>query len=79
MHPGERCTVGTDGIRRISDAFHWNAQETHRKIETVFQPEYCFHFRCFPAGYNDFSAPFLQDPAGYGGRNLRPGFIRFLL
>jgi hypothetical protein len=61
MHPGERCTVGTDGIRRISDAFHWNAQETHRKIETVFQPEYCFHFRCFPAGYNDFSAPFLQD------------------
>ena len=30
-------------------------------------------FRCFPARYDDFSAHFLQDPAGYGGRNLRPG------
>jgi hypothetical protein len=29
--------------------------------------------RCFPAGYVDFPASFLQDPAGFSGRNLRPG------
>jgi len=33
------------------------------------------NFRCFPTGYGDFSASFLQDPAGYGGRNLRSGLI----
>jgi hypothetical protein len=58
----------------ISDRFPpettGNSQEF---IGKKFPPEYCFHFRCFPAGYGDFSAPFLQDPAGYGGRNLRPG------
>jgi hypothetical protein len=58
----------------ISDRFPpestGNSQES---IGKKFPPEYCFHFRCFPAGYGDFSAPFLQDPAGYGGRNLRPG------
>ncbi len=52
--PGERCTAGTDGIRRISDAFHWNAQETHRKMEAVFQPEFSRIFsndlRPFPTG-----------------------------
>ena len=26
------------------------------------------------AGYGDFSAHFLQDPTGYGGRNLRPRY-----
>jgi hypothetical protein len=31
-------------------------------------------FRCFPAGYGDFPVSFLQDPAGYDGRNLRPGW-----
>ncbi len=30
-------------------------------------------FRCFPAGYVDFPASFLHNPAGFGGRNLRPG------
>ncbi len=35
-----------------------NSQEF---IGKKFPPEYCFHFRCFPAGYGDFSAPFLQD------------------
>ena len=58
----------------ISDRFPpestGNSQEF---IGKKFPSEYCFHFRCFPAGYGDFSAPFLQDPAGYGGRNLRPG------
>ena len=58
----------------ISDRFPpestGNSQEF---IGKKFPPEYCFHFRCFPAGYGDFSAPFLQDPAGYVGRNLRPG------
>ncbi len=35
----------------------------------------CFSdFRCFPAGSGDFPASFLQDPAGSGGRNHRPGF-----
>jgi hypothetical protein len=38
-NPGQRCTAGTGGIRCISDALHWNAPETHRKIEAVFQPE----------------------------------------
>ena len=38
-----------------------------------FRPEYCFHLRCFHAEYGDFFALFLEDPAGYGGRNLRPG------
>jgi hypothetical protein len=50
--PGERCTAGTGGIRRISDAFHWNAPETHRKMEAVFQPElsriFSDEFRPFP-------------------------------
>ena len=37
-----------------SDAFHWNAQETHRKMEAVFQPEFSRifsnDFRPFPTG-----------------------------
>jgi hypothetical protein len=33
--------------------------------------------RCFPVGYDDFSASFLQDLAGYGGWNLRPGYTCF--
>jgi len=30
-------------------------------------------FRCFPAGYGDFPASFLQVPARSGGQNVRPG------
>ncbi len=33
-------------------------------------------FRCFPAGSGDFPGSFLQDPAGSGGRNHRPGYGR---
>jgi hypothetical protein len=36
------------------------------------------NFRCFPTEYGDFSASFLQDPAGYGGRNLRPGYTYWI-
>jgi hypothetical protein len=58
----------------ISDRFPQESTGNSQEfIGKKFRPEYCFHFRCFPAGYGDFSAPFLQDPAGYGGRNLRPG------
>ncbi len=31
-------------------------------------------FQYFPAGSADFTASFLQDPVGYGGRNHRPGY-----
>ena len=59
----------------ISDRFPQESTGNSQEfIGKKFRPEYCFHFRCFPAGYGDFSAPFLQDPAGYGGRNLRPGY-----
>jgi hypothetical protein len=61
--------------RMISDRFPQKSTGNSQEfIGKKFRPEYCFHFRCFPAGYGDFSAPFLQDPAGYGGRNLRPGY-----
>jgi hypothetical protein len=33
-------------------------------------------FPVLPVGYDDFSAPFLQDLAGYGGRNLRSGWLK---
>jgi hypothetical protein len=52
--PGERCTARIGGIRRISDAFHWNALETHRKMEAIFQSEFSRvffdDFRPFPTG-----------------------------
>jgi hypothetical protein len=58
----------------ISDRFPQESTGNSQEfIGKKFRPEYCFHFRCFPAEYGDFSAPFLQDPAGYGDRNLRPG------
>ncbi len=58
----------------ISDRFPQESTGNSQEfIGKNFPPEYCFHFRCFPAGYSDFSAPFLQDPARYDGRNLRPG------
>ena len=36
-------------------------------------------FRCFPGGYGDYPASFLQYPAGSGGRNVRPGYSSFSL
>ncbi len=48
-------------------------QESTGKNPDDFRPEYCFHFRCFPAGSDGFLTSFLQDPAGSGGRNLRLG------
>lgn len=52
--PGQRCTVGTDGIQRISGIFHWNAPETHWKVEALFQSElsriFSDDFRSFPTG-----------------------------
>jgi len=35
-------------------------------------------FWCFPAGSGDFPASFLQNPAGSGVRNLRPGVMENL-
>ncbi len=72
--PGERCTAGTGGIRCIFDRFlQENTGNSQEFIGKKFQPEYCFHFRYFPEGCGNFSAHFLQEPAGYGGRNLRHG------
>ncbi len=46
----------------ISDRFPQESTGNSQQfIGKKFPPEYCFHFRCFPAGYGDFSAPFLQD------------------
>jgi hypothetical protein len=63
----------------ISDRFPQESTGNSQEfIGKKFRPEYCFHFRCFPAGYGDFSAPFLQDPAGYGDQNLRPGLVKLI-
>jgi len=49
---GQRLTAGTGGILCISGAFHWDAPETHRKMEAVFRPElsriFFDDFRPFP-------------------------------
>jgi hypothetical protein len=36
------------------------------------------NFWCFPARSGDVPASFPQNPAGSGGRNLRPGVRKFL-
>jgi hypothetical protein len=36
------------------------------------------YFRCFPTAYGNFPTSFLQDLAGFGGRNLQLGLSSIL-
>ena len=77
-------SIPTGNFRIFSDDFRPVPAGKHRKLTGIHRKKIrkfpvgillpCSgDFRCFPAGSGDFPASFLQDPAGSGGRNLRPG------
>jgi hypothetical protein len=58
----------TDRIRSVSIGKHRQLAGIHRKksknLPAGILLPFPRNFRCFPTGYGDFSASFLQDPAG---------------
>ena len=69
--------IFSDDFRSVPAGKHRKLAGIHRKKSGQFPAGILLpcssDFRCFPAGYGGFPASFLQDPAGSGGRNLRPG------
>ncbi len=74
-----------ENFRIFSDDFRSVPAEKHRKLTGIHRKKSgrfpvgillpcSSDFQCFPAGFGDFPASFLQDPGGSGGRNRRPGY-----
>jgi hypothetical protein len=77
VFPSENFRIFSDDFRPFPAGNHRKLTGIHRKKK---QKIYGWNtastsddFRCLPAGFGDFSASFLQDLVGSGGRSLRPG------
>jgi hypothetical protein len=68
-----------DDFRQVTTAKHRQLTGIHRKksqkVPAGILLPFPRDFRCFPVGYGDFPAYFLQNPAGFGGRNHRPEYL----
>jgi hypothetical protein len=63
--PEDGSSIPAGAFSDFSDDLQPFPAGKHRELAGIrrkkIRPEYCFHFWCFPTGYGDFSARFLQD------------------
>jgi len=83
VFPAENFRIFSDDFRPIPAGKLRELTGIHRKKNPISSGRNTAstsgYFQCFPAGSGDFSASFLQDPAGSGSRNHRSGIAYLIL